>query len=346
VAAVIAQGAPRHGKHWWVWSLLLGLTLYAAIGTRTVGIALIPGLVLFDILQHRKIMRFTSVAVITCVALVVVQNRFIGSAPGGYMEQVHAIGTRTVLLNGVEYSRVLAGFWVASVRDGFSIAVLAIVALFTLAGMVHLYRRGITIIEALLLPYIGILLLWPYVAGVRAVFPVIPWIVFVALTGLRKITERLAPRYAAAAAWCFLLVLAVPFAQGYRAMHFGPIRENQGLPEFNQLCYAVRNQTRPEDVFVYYRARALSLYTGRAASTYNYRGTDAELSQHLQNTHAAYLIATTAFDDDHGFLNRYVQAHADTLDVIYQNANFRMYRLRGAGESASAPRLLPETHRK
>lgn len=336
-AAVIAQRAPSFGSKWWLWAILLGVTVYAAIGTRVAGIALIAGLVLYDLLQHRKITRFTGVAVAACFALFLLQGRLTGPAPGGYMEQVRAITAHTIVFNLAGYTRVLAGFWVASVRNGFSLVVLAIVAPLIIAGIYFRHKSGFTMIEALLAPYIGLLLLWPYFAGVRAVFPVIPWMVFLALTGLGKISESVAPRYAAAAAWGLLLILAVPFAEGYRSLDFGPIRENQGLPEFKQLCEAVRHQTAASDVFIYYRARALSLYTGRQASTYNHRGTEAELKDYLPKIHAAYLVTTDAFDDDHGFLKRYVQDHADDVDLTYQNAMFRMYRIRGAAETANAP---------
>lgn len=336
LAALIAQRAPRNGKLWWAWAIVLGLTVYAALGTRTAGIALIPGLLLYDVLRQRKITRVTGIAVMISIVLAVLQNHFIGSAPGGYMQQAHAITIHTILFNLVEYSRVLAGFWVASVRNVFSFVVLAIVAVFTLAGVFYQYKRGISIIEALLVPYLGILLLWPYAAGVRAVFPVIPWIAFLTLMGLRGLSERFMQNYAWAMAWGFLLLLAIPCAESYRAIDFGPIRENQGLPEFNQLCEAVRNQTAAEDVFVYFRARALALYTGRAASSYNPRGSEIELEQDLQKIHAAYLITTSAFDEDRGFLRRYVQDHSQEFDLTYQNAKFNMYRIRTPRDAANA----------
>jgi len=343
LAAVLVQRAPRDGKRWWVWAIVLGLILYAATGTRAAGIALIPGLVLYDALRHRKVTRFTGIALTLYIALAFLQHSLIGSAPGGYMEQLHAITPHTILFNLGEYSRVLAGFWVASVRNAFSFVVLAIVALLTAAGVFYHSKRSITIVEAFLAPYIGILLLWPYAAGVRAVYPIIPWIVFLALTGLRGISEKFVPHYWKAAVWGLLLMLTIPFAEGYRAMSFGPIRENQGLAEFNQLCDAVRNQSGPEDVFIYYRARALSLYTGRPASTYNYRGTGEELWQHLQKIHAGYLITTSAFDEDHGFLRRYVQEHSEELDLTYQNAKFSMYRIRSPRDAASAATSHRET---
>ena len=336
LAALIVQRAPGNGKFWPVWAIFLGLILYAAVGTRAAGIALIPGLVLYVALWQRKLTRFTGIAVTVCIALALLQRYWTGSAPGGYGEQVHAITAHTVFFNLAEYSRVLAGFWVASVRNEFSFVVLAIVALLTVAGVFYQSKRSIMIVEAFLAPYLGILLLWPYAAGVRAVYPIIPWVVFLALTGLRGLSEKFIPHYSRAAVWGLLLLLAIPFAEGYRLMNFGPIRENQGLPEFNQLCEAVRDQSGPHDVFIYYRARALSLYTSRPASTYNYRGTEAELWQHLQKIHAAYLITTSAFDDDHGFLNRYVQNHSEQIDLTYQNAKFSMYRLRSTTDAATA----------
>jgi hypothetical protein len=321
----------------------LGVTLYAAMGTRAAGVALIPGLVLHDVLRYRKVTRLTVIAVTVCISLVLLQNYWIGSAPGGYIEQIHAITAQTILFNAVEYARVLAGFWVASVRNAFSFAVLAVVALLILTGIFSRSRQSVTVVECLLVPYLGILLLWPYAAGVRAVFPVIPWIVFLAITGLREVSAEFIPHYSRAAAWGFLMLLAIPFAQGYRGMNFGPIREDQGLTEFNQLCDAVREQSEPRDIFVYYRARALSLYTGRAASTYNYRGTEAELGQHLEKIHAAYLITTSAFDDDHGFIGRYVQRHPEQLDLTYQNAKFSLYRVRSTRDAASASAPRSET---
>ena len=335
LAALIVQRAGGNGKFRLVWAIALGLTLYAAMGTRAAGIALIPGLVLYVALRQRELSRFTGIAVTICIALAVLQKYWIGSAPGGYVEQVHAITSHTVLFNLAEYLRALAGFWVASVRNAFSFLVLAIIALLTLAGVFFQYRRGFTIVEAFLVPYLGILLLWPYAAGVRALFPVIPWVAFLALIGLRGLSQKFVPQYSEAAVWGLLLLLAIPFAEGYRAMNFGPIRENQGLPEFNQLCEAARNQSGPEDVFIYYRARALSLYTGRPASTYNYRGTEAELWQHAEKIHAAYLITTSAFDDDHGFLNRFVQSHSEQIELAYQNAKFSMYRLRSTSDRSS-----------
>jgi hypothetical protein len=151
--------------------------------------------------------------------------------------------------------------------------------------------------------------------------------VFLALSGLRSLTENFAPRHVSTAVCAFLLLISIPFVTAYRHTDFAPIRQNTALPEFNQLCQAVREQTTPQDVLIYFRARALALYTSRTASAYNHQGTDEELWQYARNIHATYLITTNAFDEDHGFLARYAETHSSNLELAYQNANFKLYRI-------------------
>ena len=340
VAAVLVQRAPRDGPTQWPWAILIGIALYLAIGTRTAGIALLAGLVLYDLLKYRTITRITVVALSTCAALLLPQSRFIGSEFGGYTGTFHAT-LGTVGAHLIAYPRALAGFWVASTQTAFSFFLLGVVSLLSLAGLFYHYKRGLTIVEAFLVPYAAMAILWPYSPGIRLVFPVIPWIVFLALSGLRGLTEKFAPRHVSTAVCAFLLLISVPFVTAYRHTDFGLIRQSTGLPEFNQLCQAVRERTTSQDVLIYFRARALALYTSRTASAYNYQGTDdEELWQYARNVHATYLITTNAFDEDHGFLARYAETHTSALKLAYQNANFKLYRIVGD----AAPLTAEQSH--
>jgi hypothetical protein len=340
VAAVLVRWAPRDRPSWWRWAVLIGLALYLATGTRSAGIALIAGLMLYDVLKYRTITRLTVAALPVWAGLLLVQSRFVGSGIGNYDGHFHAT-LQTVWLNLTLYPGVLAGFWVASTRNGFSFFVLGIVALLMLAGVFFQYKRGITIIEAFVVPYIGMIVLWPFRPGIRLLFPLIPWSVFLALLGLRELTGKFAPRYSKAAVCGFLLLIALPFLEAYSRTDFGPIRQSNGLPEFNQLCQTVRDHTASGDVLIYYRARALSLYTGRVASAYNYQGTQQELIQYARNVHATYLITTNAFDNDHGFLAQYAATYSSTLELTYQNANFKLYRILTDKKPPSDLKLLP-----
>ncbi|HEX6823341.1 MAG TPA: hypothetical protein VF123_14880 [Candidatus Sulfotelmatobacter sp.] len=335
-AVGLLQWAPRGEKQCWTRSLALGVTLYLVIGTRTAGITLVPGLLLYEWLRHKRISRHTGVALVVCAMALIAQNWFVGAVPGGYMEQLDSVTPRTILLNAIRYARTLAGFWVGGISGTLSFFVIGMAAGLISTGLLSEHRRGVAAVHCLLAPYMLLMILWPFGAGIRYALPVIPWMAFLVLRGLRELSARFCPRYHAIAASAFLLLLAVPMIQAYRATDFGPIRQSTGLPEFNALCDEVRRTTKPEDIFIYYRARALSLYAGRPASSYNQHGTQAEFRDYARSIHAKYLITTTAFNEDGGFLLRYVAAHADNLDLTYVNPHFRLYRIRTPAETAAA----------
>lgn len=314
------------------WAIFIGRSLYIAIGISSIGIALMGGFVLYDLLKNRTI-KCAAVALGVCAGLLLVQNWFVGSSLRSY--DVHAHHTlRSVGMNLIAYPRSLAGFWVASTRNGFSFVILAAIVLLTVAGAYFWYKRGLTIVEAFLAPYIVMMVLWPFSPGIRLAFPLVPWVVFLALYGLRNLAIRFSPRYLTALVCALLFAISIPYSLAYQKMDFGPIRESTGLPEFNSLCQAVRDHTAPADVLIYFRARALALYTGRKASSYNRNGTERELQDWASSIHASYLVTTDAFDEDHGFLVRYVEHHASDLELIYQNKHFSLYRV---VESHSAP---------
>jgi 4-amino-4-deoxy-L-arabinose transferase-like glycosyltransferase len=338
LTAILIRRSQESGTRWWIWAALIGLSLYAAIGTRTAGVALGAGLLFIDVLRNRKITRATAMALAVCTTLLVLQSRFIGPVPNSYLEQLHTITWQTILRNSANYSRALMGFWVGSVQNSFSFLVVAIVGVLIVTGLSGRRLQGLSIIEAFLAPYLVVVLLWPFDAGVRIVYPFIPWMGFLALSGLRVMTRNFSPRFANVLLCGLLLFVGVNYGEAYQKLDFGPIHESAGNPEFSQLCEVIRGHTAASDVFVYYRARALSLYTNRAASTYNYRGTQSELSEYLTKIRASYLVTTSAFDDDKGFLAAFVQNNAPRLDLVYSNADFGLYRVRAEGDSLSSRR--------
>lgn len=335
-AVLLLKWTPQAQPQLWIRSALLGLTLYLAIGTRTVGITLIPGLLFHEWLRYKRINRWTGLPLLLCAMALVAQSWFLGALPGGYLEQLHSTTAGTVAFNALRYSRTLAGFWAGSVSNAFSFSVLAVIAPLTVVGLLSA-RRDLLLLECLLAPYLMLMIFWPFGAGMRYALPVVPWMAFLALSGLRRLSTRYGPRAWTLAPCGLLLLLALSFGQAYRGADFGTIRESTGLPEFNQLCETVRKTTLPSDVFIYYRARALSLYTQRPASSYNYRGTPSELWEYAQKIRASYIITTNAFNDE-GFLARFVEAHSTNLELAYQNAHFRLYRIRFTSGPASASR--------
>jgi hypothetical protein len=339
LTAVLVRSSRRDSTGWWRWAVAIGFVIYLAIGTRVVGTALAAGLVLYDVLRLRTVSRSTVVSITVCGVCLALQRYIAGIGLGGYAATEHPT-FHSIANNVATYTRVAASFWVGSMRNLFAYAVLALFLSLAIKGFLVRWNRGFSFVEAALIPYLTIIVLFPFPGGVRMVFPVVPWVGYHALYGLKSMAEKLAPRCSPGAAWALVLLIAIPYGQFYRKGNFGPIRETTGKPEFNQLCQAVRENTGPQDPIIYVRARALSLYTGRPASAPNYRGSQAELWQWAGNIHAKYLLTTNAFNDDQGFLVSFVQSNAGSFDLVYENANFRLYRIRSFPAGFDRPTKL------
>lgn len=334
-SAVLVEFAPRESEKWWSWAVLVGLALYFSTGTRTAGIALIAGLVLYDLIKYRTLTRLTAVALAVWTSLLMLQTRIVGSGFASYQGQFRP-NVDSIKQNLVAYPRALAGFWVASTHGWFSFLVLAVVGILGLTGFLVRCTRGITSVEAFLIPYAALVLLWPFSPGVRLAFPFIPWLAFLVLCGLSALTERFAPRYSTIAVCVLLLTLSVAFLRAYQNTDFGKIRQSTGLPEFNELCGEVRKQTRQQDVLVYYRARALALYTDRSVTSYDLHAADEELWQYSQRVHASYLITSNLPEVDRGRSEKVVAKRSSALELAYQNANFKLYRILPTAETVAS----------
>jgi hypothetical protein len=310
----------------WQWATVIGFVIYLAIGTRVVGISIAAGLVLYDFLRLRSVSRPTVVSITLCGVCLALQRCITGIGLGGYPPGHSTF--QTIAHNLAAYARVAASFWVGSTRNLFAHLVLALFLSFVLRGFFVQWKRGFTFVEAALVPYLAIIVFSPFQGGVRMVFPAVPWIGYLALSGLKDAMAKRAPRYSTAAVWALILLTAVPFGQFYHRNNFGPIRQTAGLLEFNLLCQAVRENTKLQDPIIYIRPRALSLYTGRPASVPNYLGSEQELWSWAKTVHAKYFLTTNAFHDDQEFLTRFVQNNAASFDLVYENANFKLYRVR------------------
>jgi 4-amino-4-deoxy-L-arabinose transferase-like glycosyltransferase len=328
LTAVLVQISKTPGSRWWLWGPAIGISVYSAIGTRSAGVALGAGLLLYDLFRERKITKTTVLALAAAAVFLALQSRFVGPIPGSYLEQIHQITWRTAVQNGAAYARVLVGFWVGGVQNLFSFLVVGFIAIAILTGWLLRRGSGISILESFLTPYLLVIILWPFNAGIRIVYPLIPWLGFLALRGTGQLVSKFTPPYQNVALYGLILAIAINYGEAYHRLDFGPIRESEGNSEFAQLCQTIRERTSPEDTFIYFRARALSLYTDRAASTYNYRGGESAMFQYLKQARPGFLITTTAFHDDGDFLLHFVQKNPESFDLAYRNPSFSLYRIR------------------
>jgi len=333
LSAALVYPPSRRLPAWWGWgqSVALGLTLYVCCSMRSLGLTLLPGLVLYELARHRKLTRLAIVAPALCLLIMFLQRKLLATSLTSYtsmfLPTVHM-----VLSNAIGYSRDVAEIWPRSAGKAYAHLLFVITLLAAAYGVSRRARRGWTPMEAFLPFYAIALLLWPGHGGIRYLYPFVPVYLFYALLGFREVAASRGPRVERAAAAVFLLLIAFPYAAQYRQANYGTIPESVGLPSFVDLCRYIDRNTGPADIFVFRRPRALSLFAGRPTSIYTL---DAAASQpenewaYFRQIEAKYaVVATGQFPEDAEILMPALESNSASVDLVYRNSDFALYRLR------------------
>jgi hypothetical protein len=88
----------------------------------------------------------------------------------------------------------------------------------------------------------------------------------------------------------------------------------------------IRTYSRPKDVFIFWKPRALSLYTNRPAAVYFAAPSDV-LWGYFESIHAKYIIVSSMSADDRADLSGVVSTYRRDLETAYRNPNFAVYRV-------------------
>jgi hypothetical protein len=343
LTACLLRFVPRHTARWWAWALLVGFVLYLCVGTRAVGLTLVPGMFLYDLVKQRRVAAFTGIAVSVCGVLWLLQGYVTGGGEASYLND-QSLSLRQVIHNMGVYTEIVGAFWLGSSRNILSYVVLGIVAMLTAIGLHVRLKAGVTVLEILLLPYAIVVIAWPsLLPGLRFMFPLIPLCVFLALLGLSRLTASLFRRYSLSALSAFLVLVAVGYATTYANTNYGPIKAMDGAATFNELCRTIRDNTSSQAILIASRPRAVALYTSRGASPYQIAG-DADLWRYMDQIHATHIVTSEIFDQDRAFLIPFAQKYRSQLSLVYENPDFHLYEVRRytsgtmqAGDAAPRP---------
>jgi hypothetical protein len=193
-------------------------------------------------------------------------------------------------------------------------------------GIRRHYRAGLTVLEAFLLPYLLIVIVWPSPQGLRFLFPLIPFYIYLMLVGLEDLSGWIAPLWSRAALASVVALIALSYGFAFHHATYRVIRQTDGNPAFNDLCGFVRSNTNREDVLVFRRSRALSLFTSRPAAVYDSQHADG-LEADFARIHASYIITSSLFEDDRQVLIPFIRTHSASFREVYENSDFEMYRI-------------------
>ena len=104
-----------------------------------------------------------------------------------------------------------------------------------------------------------------------------------------------------------------------------------------QDCFAfIRQNTRPDEVGIFSRCRALTLFTGRPAATYHKAPDDAHLWDYFDSIGARYVVVNVSreagFSRDRAYLLPFVQRYPHRFQQVYANPDLRVFRIISVAE--------------
>jgi hypothetical protein len=308
-------------------AFLLGGTLYLVYGTRTVGLAIIPAILLYDIVRRRRLTLFTCVAATFAVALAFLQGKLLRTT-GGY-GGLFDLSPSWLIHNSILYIKSVRVFLVNGYSNLLSYAIFAVALALAAWGAWHQLRRGVHLLEMFALVYLPLIVAFRVPGAHRYLLPVLPLFFIYVLAGLQAVLERTpsALRTLTAAAALFLIVFT--YAGAYAKSDWGPIREGVNDPDFLAACQYLQQHAAPSDIVIFRKPRLLALLTGRQSAIYTTTGDPKVIRAFVHTIHARYIVLASVshedFSSDADHLAPFIQRYRDLLTEVYSNPHYRIF---------------------
>jgi hypothetical protein len=310
----------KDSPYWWP-GICVGLLSYLAYGTRSIGVGLIPCIILFGLIRYRRIARFSIVAAGVFTALAVLQSWFVSST-SDYLRMA-VWEPRAIARNLHFYIGTMANLWDAGAGRSLRLAVFVIATCVFLIGAWRVLREPLDLATLFSAGYGLFLIFWP-MQQAHYLLPVVPVYLYLVVRGLFSVRDFINRRWptggtlAAAALACILLLT---YVGKYRTSDFGPDQSAWDGAPSQQLYGFVREATPQDAVFIAGGARALALYTGRRAARFPEHMDQEALTKYIAKVGATYLIASRIDSDQWIILCRSVG-----IQTVFSNPSYTVYK--------------------
>lgn len=309
---------------------LAGLLIYLAYGTRAIGIVLLPVLLAFDMLKNRRIRPSTIGAAALAVVLIAVQailipetGSYFGTFQGPLVEQIQRAADFTRLYYD-SFSHLFP------FRDGLTRHLLFDFALLmALIGYSRRLKTGLSIFEVFVPIYLGIVLAWPAYQGMRFLIPTLPFFLIYTYEGCVFLLQAMACKknFQIAILTGFLFTLAFSYRDGLKIPAFQRV-DNIGSVETQQMFSYIREQTPQSAAIVFYKPRAMRLFTGHPALLATIPAVKAPVLEQIQAAKADYFVVE--WDNSLGnqpAWQAFATENPAVFTLVFENTHFRIYRI-------------------
>jgi hypothetical protein len=309
-----------------LYGVLLGMAMYMAYATRTLGIAVVAAVLAGELLTARRLSRSLLVGTGVFVVLAAVQTLLLGST-FSYFDSLHPT-IASMAQNVRLYPASLTGLW-SSGGSGIvaSILLWGTGALALLGFVVRAKRRGMDLVAWFPVLYPIPLVIWPAFAGLRYLIPWIPFFVFFVMVGVAWISERLRPPQALAAIPLAVVAAVLFSSYGRQLAHssYGPYRQVDSPAAVATFAF-VRTHTPASAVLLVEKPRAFVLFTGRQSSelTQDTRIPASALLAYANRIHATHMVIGPWHRTSY---NRLFDTYSSRFRLVFREGHFVVMEL-------------------
>ena len=347
-----------------LFALLSALIIYLAYGTRSLGLLLVPALVMSDVLRHRTLRGFTVVVTVLFVVFYMAQNAaldtdqsYLDSYKGSVLQRVspgevgRVAGVEGSDLQGFEvkqvlldlggrvlenleyYHQVMSSYWITHLNDGLDDGIYLVMGLLAIAGFISLVMRRPSLGDYFLVLNVAVLLVVPFLQN-RYMLPLVPLYLIYVFQGVEVVASRVGRVAGHTAEFRSLLLGGVAatvilvYAGTYAASDFGAYREGVEKAESVELFSFIRQNTPEDSVIVFRNPRPLALFTGRKSSMYFWTETPNELWDYLTGIGATHIVEhkESAGLQGSAYLHEWLDPYLEELELLFENNDFRVYQ--------------------
>jgi hypothetical protein len=322
-----AIAADARSRRAWGLGLLAGLTAFLAFGVRSMGVVLLPTMLVTLWLRQRRLGR-VGLAMAAPFVLGVVLQKLLLTLDGSYLDQMildPLLPLRILWSLVATMASFVDNGYVPVIGKGLYLGLLGLAAV----GYVRRLRVEIGVFEVFVPATCLLLASFPYAEGnSRYLLPLLPLFFLYACEGLIWLATFVSrARLEAPLAGLLAAAMVLSYGACYTRLEWGPVREGVTTPETVALFDFIRTHTQPQDIFLFQKPRALALFTGRKASALHVPSGDDDLWSYLHRIDTAYVIVCQQFQNNRSILEPFVERHRPCFEPVYQDRIFTVYRI-------------------
>ncbi len=302
-----------------VYLLLSALFIFMSIETRSIGWALIITMLISNAFNKGKYLLSHLTIIIIVVSLVLFQHILL-PIPNDYAEHFK-LDPLLFLHNVLSYMKSLGLLWKNGYSRILNLLLFMLLTGFAIRGYWIRLQKQITYLEIFPIIYMGVICLWPVRQGIRFLIPIIPIYIFYMLKGMESFNNIRIKKI------IFLfssISILITYIACFTTCNFGPIPEGLGKKETIELFTYVKQNTNKDDVFVFFKPRALALMTERKASGFHEPKNPSELFVYFEQISADYIILGPEKNE---YLDKFSDDFKEHLQLVYNNSDFRVFKI-------------------